>query len=260
MNSLLRRSSSLPSHPILPSTRQMATGVRNTRGHGWLQKYRTNRGGRHLQGRYHYRNVDELAELNRKVFAMNSSSSTDVTANEVYLDLAIGGDKDSSSSSASSSTPHRIIIELASTVLPKTSSNFRSLCQDGAYTQSKIYKIEKTVGICMGDIVNNNGTSGKCHESAASSPQNPYTFKDEGYYLSHIGPGIVSMLSPGVHSNDSRFVITTRDAPQLDGRYVAFGRVKEECLDGLLGLVGGVFTKRGVPTVDITVSGCGIVA
>jgi peptidyl-prolyl isomerase H (cyclophilin H) len=237
----------------------MATGVRNTRGHGWLQKYRTNRGGRHLQGRYHYRNVDELAELNRKVFAMNSSgSSTDVTANEVYLDLSIGGDKDSSNST-SSTTAHRIIIELASSILPKTSSNFRSLCQDGAYKQSKIYKIEKTVGICMGDIINNNGTGGKCHESL-SSPQNPYTFKDEGYYLSHIGPGIVSMLSSGAHSNDSRFVITTGDAPQLDGRYVAFGRVKEECLEGLLGLVGGVFTKRGRPTVDITVSGCGVVA
>ncbi|KAL7507681.1 hypothetical protein ACHAXN_007695 [Cyclotella atomus] len=253
MNSLLRRSR-LPNNPstILTPSRQMGTGSRNARGHGWLQKYRTNRGGRHLQGRYHYRDVDELAELNDKVFAMNhdsNSSDSSTASNEVYLDLAIGSD---------TTQLHRIVIELASTVLPKTTSNFRLLCQDQSYTSSRVYKIEKTVGLCMGDIVYNNGTSGKCHPSMAS-PQTPYSFADEGYYLSHVKAGMVSMLSPGVHSNDSRFVITTKEAPQLDGRYVAFGRVKEECLDVVTGLVGGVFTKRGRPTVDITVVGSGIV-
>lgn len=69
---------------------------------------------------------------------------------------------------------------------------------------------------------------------------------------------MVSMLSPGVHRNDSRFLITTGDAPHLDGRFVAFGRVKAECISVVDDVVNGVFTKRGRPTVDITVVGSGV--
>ena len=66
------------------------------------------------------------------------------------------------------------------------------------------------------------------------------------------------MMSPSVHSNDSRFLITTSDAPQLDGRFVAFGRVKEG-MDVVDGIREGVFTKRGRPTVDVTVVDSGLV-
>jgi cyclophilin family peptidyl-prolyl cis-trans isomerase len=65
------------------------------------------------------------------------------------------------------------------------------------------------------------------------------------------------MLSTGVHENDSRFMITTSNAPQLDGRFVAFGRVTEG-LDIIEDTVANVFTKRGRPTVDIEVVGCGV--
>lgn len=218
----------------------MGTGPRGARGHGWLQKYRTNRGGRHLQGRYHYRDADELSSINDRVFAMNPQ------ADEVYLDLSVGGEPS-----------RRIVIELASALLPRTSSNFRLLCQDGSYTRSNVYKIEKTVGLCMGDTIYNNGMSGRCHPSLATRGS-PYSFQDEGHYISHTSAGIVSMMSPSVHSNDSRFLITTSDAPQLDGRFVAFGRVKEG-MDVVDGIREGVFTKRGRPTVDITVVDSGLV-
>ena len=181
--------------------------------------------------------------INDRVFAMNDAHEN----NEVYLDLAVAG-----------KSSHRIVIELASKALPHTAANFKLLCRDKSYAQSTVYKIEKTVGLCMGDILYNTGQSGRCHPSF-STPASPYSFKDEGYYISHTSPGIVSMMSPGVHSNDSRFLITTSDAPQLDGRFVAFGRVKEGTMEGITEeLVKGVFTKRGRPTVDIVVTDCGL--
>jgi cyclophilin family peptidyl-prolyl cis-trans isomerase len=66
------------------------------------------------------------------------------------------------------------------------------------------------------------------------------------------------MLSTGLDRNDSRFIITTvEDAPHLDGKYVAFGRVKEgmEVLDKL---VKNTFTKKGRPTLDIQVVKSGV--
>jgi cyclophilin family peptidyl-prolyl cis-trans isomerase len=221
----------------------MGTGPRGSRGHGWLQKYRSNRGGRHLQGRYHYRDVDELHAINDRIFAMSGDD------NVVYFDLSVGGE-----------TSRRIYIELASTMLPKTTDNFRKLIQEteGGYTKSNVFKIEKTVGLCMGDVIYNNGMSGRCHPTVASA-EHPYSFEDEGFYISHSTPGIVSMMSPGAHSNDSRFLITTSEAPQLDGRFVAFGRVKEgESMEVVESLARGVFTKRGRPTVDISVVDCGL--
>ncbi|KAL3783289.1 hypothetical protein HJC23_007958 [Cyclotella cryptica] len=238
-----------PSVPSAPSSRSMATGTRGARGHGWLQKYRSGQGGRHLQGRWHYRDVEELNRINDKVFAMNERlSGAERVATEAYLDFSVGGEES-----------QRVVIELAAAALPKTTENFRLLCQEneGGYKSTSVYKIEKTVGLCMGDTLYNNGMSGRCHPSLGTLAS-PFAFEDEGFFVSHTEPGIVTMMSPGVHSNDSRFLITTTGAPQLDGRFVAFGRVKEG-MDVINQIATGVFTKRGRPTVEITVTGCGLV-
>lgn len=154
-----------------------------------------------------------------------------------------------------------MVIELASAALPKTTENFRLLCEERGeggvgYESTLAYKIEKTVGMCFGDVVTNDGTTGRCHPNIGTA-DTPYSFEDEGFLVSHTGPGIVSMMSPGVHRNDSRFLITTTGAPQLDGRFVAFGRVKDG-MDVIEDIATGVFTKRGVPTVEIKVVGCGV--
>jgi len=235
----------------------MATGTRGARGHGWLKKYRAGLGGRHLQGRWHFRDVDELNAVNDDVFAMNSSTSKE-DDNLAYLDISVGGEES-----------RRVVIELASAALPKTTENFKLLCNEkgsannedggdtiGGYESTMVYKIEKTVGLCMGDIVSNDGTGGRCHQKSGTY-MNPYSFEDEGHLISHTGPGIVSMMSPGVHRNDSRFLITTTDAPQLDGRFVAFGRVRDG-MDVIEDINTGVFTKRGRPTVEIKIVGCGV--
>ena len=227
----------------------MATGTRGARGHGWLVKYRSGRGGRHLQGRWHYRNKEELNQINDEVFAMNEqlSDNDEKVPTEAYLDLSVGGED-----------PRRVVIELAAAALPKTTENFRLLCQEkeGGYQSTSVYKIEKTVGLCMGDVVLNNGLSGRCHPKMGTA-YSPFAFEDEAYLVSHTEAGIVSMMSPGVHRNDSRFLITTAGAPQLDGRFVAFGRVREG-MDVIFDIAKGVFTKRGRPTVEIKVAGCGV--
>jgi cyclophilin family peptidyl-prolyl cis-trans isomerase len=242
------------------TVRWMGTGSRGSRGHGWLKKYRAGLGGRHLQGRYYDRDVTKLVALNDQVFALNQSLDTRKVA---YLDIAVGEDmKDTTSSITSTPPPKRITIELAAAALPKTCHNFISLCQEG-YVSSKVFRIEKNVGICFGDFVSDDvqkGTQGSCHTSVrnASEPYHPHTFEHEPLVLSHAQKGIVSMLSAGLDKNDSRFIITTvEDAPQLDGRFVAFGKVQQG-LKELEQIAASTFTKRGRPTVDIRIVGCGL--
>lgn len=226
----------------------MATGTRGSRGHGWLKKYRAGLGGRHLQGRWHFRELDELNALNDRVFSMNDSLEKNSPA-EAYLELSAGGN-----------APRRVVIELASAALPRTCENFQLLCEEdegkGGYTSTLAFKIEKTVGICFGDVVSNDGSCGRCHPKIGTY-QTPFSFEDEAFLVSHTGPGIVSMMSPGAHRNDSRFLITTTDAPQLDGRFVAFGRVKDG-MDVINNIASGIFTKRGRPTVDIKIVESGV--
>jgi cyclophilin family peptidyl-prolyl cis-trans isomerase len=107
----------------------------------------------------------------------------------------------------------------------------------------------------LGDVTDkNDGMQGKCHESLGNDAVgSPATFPHERMVLSHAEKGIVSMLSTGLDRNDSRFMITTvDDAPHLDGRYVAFGKVKEG-LNVLEDIVKNTYTKRGRPTVAIQV-------
>jgi cyclophilin family peptidyl-prolyl cis-trans isomerase len=232
----------------------MGTASRGSRGHGWLKKYREGLGGRHLQGRYHDRQVSKLVELNNQVFSLNQTShGLKDEPNMVYLDIGVSGDdKD---------TTKRIVIELATAALPKTCHNFAMLCKE-SYAMTKVFRIEKNVGVCFGDYVSRNqdGTEGKCHASVMNScaPQHPSTFEYEPMVLSHAQKGIVSMLSSGLDKNDSRFIITTvDDAPQLDGRYVAFGRVQQGMTD-LEQIALSTFTKKGRPTADLRIVGSGV--
>ena len=52
-------------------------------------------------------------------------------------------------------------------------------------------------------------------------------FADEGFFVPHAEPGLLTMASAGVDGNGSQFYVTVEPAPHLDGRCVAFGRVVE---------------------------------
>ena len=218
-------------------------GTRGTRGHGWLTKYRENRGGRQLQGKWANRDVENLSKINDKVFELGRSHA--------FLDFLVdkgnaGGDEEQQPDVMKK----RIVVELAETALPNTVKNFLSLLEDEevGYKNTCVTKIEKKVGICF-------EAAGRwCHPSVSETGR----FDDEGFFISHTADkfGILSMMSPGVHKNDSRFVITTKNAPQLDGKFVAFGRVVED-VDDVLKDLESVFTKRGVPASEIKVINCG---
>jgi cyclophilin family peptidyl-prolyl cis-trans isomerase len=223
-SSLLRRSSI--------QIRSFGTGgSRGSRGHGWFHKYREGLGGRHLQGEYwDAPTLEEWQEWNDSIFAYGNE--------EVSFSLNVEGDV------------FPLKLELASAVLPKTTKNFQLLLQDGIYDNTKVHRIEKGVGFCMGDILGLDGRGGICHESLSSTGN----IETEPLVLAHI-PGIVTMLCPGLDKVDSRFMMLTNRAPQLDGRHVAFARLDEDSLLKLQAWEASVFTKRGRPTVDMLVVG-----
>jgi len=221
-------------------------GSKGSRGLGWLTKYREGRGGRHLQGRWFDRDIEEISKINDAVFKLGSKRA--------FIDFLIdeqGVSKNSETVEKDDfNTAKRIIIELADSALPKTVQNFVELLGDESigYKGMNVARVEKKVGICVG------AAGLRCHPS--TSPTG--VFGDEGFYLQHTpGLGMLSMMSPGVHKNDSRFVITTEDAPQLDGKFVAFGRVVEDD-NGVLNDIQGIFTKKGVPQQDIKIIYCGV--
>jgi cyclophilin family peptidyl-prolyl cis-trans isomerase len=51
-------------------------------------------------------------------------------------------------------------------------------------------------------------------------------FPDENFIIPHSDAGLLSMASIGANTNGSQFYITLAEAPYMNGRCVAFGRVE----------------------------------
>ncbi|CAD7002951.1 peptidyl-prolyl cis-trans isomerase D [Ceratitis capitata] len=134
----------------------------------------------------------------------------------VFLDINIGGEY-----------AGRMILELRTDAVPKTSENFRSLCTgergSGAfgeplhYKKTKFFKVTSNYA-CGGDVVKDDGSGG---ESIYGT-----TFADENRLFKH-DAGVISTKSYGLpNSNNSQFILTCEPAPELDRSYsVVFGRI-----------------------------------
>jgi len=215
--------------------RRFGTGARGARGLGWYQKYRDGEGGRHLQGELFDRDIEELESINNQVFAMGSENA--------YLDIKIDGEE-----------IHRLTMELATAALPLTTKNFLLLCEDGMYTDTIIHRLQKNVGIVLGDVSMRKGKGGYCHPSLSIDGKLPET---EPLVISHL-PGIVSMTSPGVDKVDSRFLCCSHELPHLDGRFVGFGRLFPESLEKILDWLDTQHTVGGgFPNVEMKIVSCG---
>jgi cyclophilin family peptidyl-prolyl cis-trans isomerase len=240
----------------LQASRGLATGTRGSRGHGWYVNYRAGKGGRHLQGEYFDRDEDECKQWNDSILEMGHQ--------QVYLDVVI--EPRSRSFAEKGDVPpldsltgekHRLLMDLAVTVMPETTQNFIELCtawQDG-YAGSILYRFEKNVGVCGGDVLTNTGKTGK---AAQGSPLT-YKVQNDPLAMWHVA-GTVTMLVPTVGEIDSRFILCTEKSPHLDGINRAFARLTDESVAIVKGWQTSFLTAKGVPsTYDLVIADCGLV-
>src|SRR5881397_102024 len=115
---------------------------------------------------------------------------------------------------ATMQTNHSAIeIELFDADAPKTVENFRKLAADGFYDGVIFHRVIRDFMIQGGDPTGT-GTGGP-----------GYTFDDE--FNDHkVVRGALAMANAGPNTNGSQFfIVTTGEAPWLDGKHTVFGEV-----------------------------------
>ena len=152
-----------------------------------------------------------------------------------------------------------IVFELLPKAAPKTVANFIKLANEGFYNGVTFHRVVDDFVIQGGDPLSKNKTATNVGTGGPG-----YKFDDEisakalglsdtliqqlqikGYKFDdslpsvHIKVGSVAMANSGPNTNGSQFfIVTTKDQPQLDGQYTAFGQVKEG-MDVALKIVQG---------------------
>ncbi len=140
-----------------------------------------------------------------------------------------------------------IVLELFPKVAPKTVENFVKLAKQGFYDGTTFHRVVNDFVIQGGDPLSKNKTATNVGTGGPG-----YQFDDEisakalglsdtliqqlqtkGYKFNdllpsiHIKVGTLAMANSGPNTNGSQFfIVTTKDQPQLDGQYTAFGQVK----------------------------------
>jgi peptidyl-prolyl cis-trans isomerase B (cyclophilin B) len=117
-------------------------------------------------------------------------------------------------SQATMHTSHGAIeLELFDEDAPKTVENFRKLAADGFYDGVIFHRVIRDFMIQGGDPTGT-GTGGP-----------GYQFEDE-INDHRIVRGALAMANAGPNTNGSQFfIVTTPEAPWLDGKHTVFGRV-----------------------------------
>jgi len=104
-------------------------------------------------------------------------------------------------------------LELHDGDAPKTVENFRKLAGEGFYDGVIFHRVIKDFMIQGGD------------PTGTGSGGPGYTFEDE--FNDHkVERGALAMANAGPNTNGSQFfIVTTAEAPWLDGKHTVFGRV-----------------------------------
>ena len=119
-----------------------------------------------------------------------------------------------------------LTLELFDDDAPKTVSNFKKLAGDGFYDGIAFHRVIKDFMIQGGDPT----------ETGSGGPG--YTFEDE-INQHKIVRGALAMANAGPNTNGSQFfIVTTPEAPWLDGKHTVFGQVTQgmDVIDRLEGV------------------------
>ena len=106
-----------------------------------------------------------------------------------------------------------VTLELFDEDAPKTVANFRKLSGDGFYD-----------GLIFHRVIRDFMIQGGCPEGTGTGGPG-YTFEDE-INENKIVRGALAMANAGPNTNGSQFfIVTTEEAPWLDGKHTVFGKV-----------------------------------
>jgi len=123
---------------------------------------------------------------------------------------------------------------------PKTVENFRKLAGDGFYDNLSFHRIIKDFMI-QGGCPLGTGTGGP-----------GYTFEDE--INDHkVVRGALAMANAGPNTNGSQFfIVTTQEAPWLDGKHTVFGQVTNG-MDNVDKIEGVATDARDMPEEPVVI-------
>jgi peptidyl-prolyl cis-trans isomerase B (cyclophilin B) len=125
-------------------------------------------------------------------------------------------------------TQGSITLELFDEDAPKTVENFRKLAADGFYD-----------GVIFHRVIPDFMIQGGCPQGTGTGGPG-YTFEDE-INRHKVVRGALAMANAGPNTNGSQFfIVTTTEAPWLDGKHTVFGAVSEG--------MGAVDAIEGLPT------------
>jgi cyclophilin family peptidyl-prolyl cis-trans isomerase len=135
-----------------------------------------------------------------------------------------------------------ITVELFDEDAPKTVQNFKKLASEGFYDGVIFHRVIRDFMIQGGDPTGT-GTGGP-----------GYTFEDE-INQHKVVRGALAMANAGPNTNGSQFfIVTTSEAPWLDGKHTVFGRVTEGM--DVIDRIEAVDTDgRDRPREDIAIQG-----
>jgi cyclophilin family peptidyl-prolyl cis-trans isomerase len=108
-----------------------------------------------------------------------------------------------------------VSVELFDEDAPKTVENFRKLASDGFYD-----------GLIFHRVIPDFMIQGGCPEGTGTGGPG-YTFEDE-INEHRVVRGALAMANAGPNTNGSQFfIVTTDEAPWLDGKHTVFGQVTD---------------------------------
>jgi peptidyl-prolyl cis-trans isomerase B (cyclophilin B) len=108
-----------------------------------------------------------------------------------------------------------IVLELFDEDAPKTVSNFKQLASQGFYD-----------GLIFHRVIPDFMIQGGCPQGTGTGGPG-YTFEDE-INPHKVVKGALAMANAGPNTNGSQFfIVTTEEAPWLDGKHTVFGEVRD---------------------------------